>query len=73
MTVLVLTVGCAAVVIFGNAHLGWMPDVIEDRHYSQVGGTANVANLGAAGVFATLTVVLVRTLPALPARSPAYP
>ena len=60
----VLTVGCAAVVIFGNAHCGWMPDVIEDRHYSQVGGTVNVANLGAAGVFATVTVVLVRTLPA---------
>jgi MFS transporter, PAT family, beta-lactamase induction signal transducer AmpG len=60
----VLTVGCAAVVIFGNAHCGWMPDVIEDRHYSQVGGTVNVANLGAAGVFATLAVVLVRTLPA---------
>ncbi len=58
----VVTVGCAAVVIFGNAHGGWMPDVIDDRHYSHVGGTANVANLGAAGLFATLTVVLVRTL-----------
>lgn len=60
----VLTVGCAAVVIFGNAHAGWMPDVIDDRHYSHVGGTASVANLGAAGLFAAMTVVLVRTLPA---------
>jgi PAT family beta-lactamase induction signal transducer AmpG len=59
-----LTVGCTAAVIFGNAHGGWMPDVIEDKHYSAVGGTSNVANLGAAGLFATLTVVLVRTLPA---------
>lgn len=59
-----LTAGCAAVVIFGNAHAGWMPDVIDDRHYSHVGGTASVANLGAAGLFAALTVVLVRTLPA---------
>jgi MFS transporter, PAT family, beta-lactamase induction signal transducer AmpG len=59
-----LTLGCTAAVIFGNAHGGWMPDVIEDKHYSQVGGTINVANLGAAGAFATLTVVLVRTLPA---------
>ena len=59
----VVTTGCAAVVIFGNAHAGWMPDVIEDKHYSQVGGTSNVANLGAAGLFATLAVVLVRTLP----------
>jgi hypothetical protein len=39
-----------------------MPDVIDDRHYSHVGGTANVANLGAAGLFATLTVVMVRML-----------
>jgi len=31
------------------------------------GATTNVANLGAAGLFATLTVVLVRTLPAVPA------
>ena len=63
----VLTAGCAAAVIFGNAHQGWMPDVIEDEHYSHVGATTNVANLGAAGLFATLTVVLVRTLPGLPA------
>jgi PAT family beta-lactamase induction signal transducer AmpG len=59
----VVTAGCAAAVIFGNALSGWMPDVIEDKHYSQVGGTINIANLGAAGLFATLTVVLVRTLP----------
>jgi PAT family beta-lactamase induction signal transducer AmpG len=63
----VLTAGCTAAVMFGNTHQGWMPDVIEDKHYSHVGATTNVANLGAAGVFATLTVVLVRTLPALPA------
>jgi hypothetical protein len=53
--------------MFGSAHQGWMPDVIEDKHYSHVGATTNMANLGAAGLFATLTVVLVRTLPALPA------
>jgi PAT family beta-lactamase induction signal transducer AmpG len=59
----VLTAGCAAVVIFGNAHQGWMPDVVQDEHYSAVGGTSNIANLGAAGLFATLAVVLMRTLP----------
>ncbi len=59
----VVTAGCTAAVIFGNALGGWMPDVIEDKHYSQVGGTYNIANLGAAGLFATLTIVLVRTLP----------
>ena len=63
----VLTAGCTAAVIFGNAHQGWLPDVILDEHYSHVGATTNIANLGAAGLFATLTVVLVRTLTALPA------
>jgi PAT family beta-lactamase induction signal transducer AmpG len=57
-----LTAGTTAAVIFGNAHQGWMPDVIQDKHYSHVGATTNIANLGAAGLFATLTVVLVRTL-----------
>jgi PAT family beta-lactamase induction signal transducer AmpG len=60
----VLTAGCAAAVIFGNAHQGWMPDVVHDKHYSAVGGASNIANLGAAGLFATLAVVLIRTLPA---------
>jgi PAT family beta-lactamase induction signal transducer AmpG len=59
-----LATGCTAAVLFGNAHGGWMPDVIEDKHYSAVGGTSNIANLGAAGLFAALAVVLVRTLPA---------
>lgn len=55
----VLTIGCAAAVIFGNAHGGWMPDVIRDEHYSTVGGTANIANLGAAGMFAWITVAVM--------------
>ena len=58
-----LTVGCTATVMFGNALMGWLPDMIEDKHYGQVGAWSNVANLGAAGVFGTLAVVLVRTLP----------
>ena len=59
----VLTIGCTAIVIFGNAHQGWMPDVISDQHYSHVGATSNVANIGMAGAFAALTVFLVRQLP----------
>src|SRR4051794_26651375 len=34
----VLTTGCTAAVLFGNSHAGWMPDVIQDHNYSQVGG-----------------------------------
>lgn len=63
----VLTIGCTAIVIFGNAHQGWMPDVIDDRHYSHVGATSNVANIGVAGAFAALTVFLVRHLSAVSA------
>ena len=62
--IVVVTLGCASTVLFGNAHGGWMPHVIEDKHYAQVGGTSNIANLGAAGAFAWLTVHLMRTLPA---------
>ena len=59
----VLTVGCTAIVIFGNAHQGWMPDVIADKHYSHVGATTNVANIGMAGAFAWFTIFAVRHLP----------
>jgi PAT family beta-lactamase induction signal transducer AmpG len=62
---IVLTIGCTATVMFGNAHGGWMPDVIQDQHYSQVGGTVNIANLGAAGAFAALAVAVVRACPAV--------
>src|ERR1700733_13070993 len=58
-----LTAGCAAIVMYGNAVMGWLVDIIEDKHYGQVGAWSNVANLGAAGVFGTLTVILVRTMP----------
>lgn len=65
-TVLV-TFGCMSTVLFGSAVSGWLADVIEDRDYNQVGAFSNIANLGAAGVFSALSVVLIRTLPAVPA------
>lgn len=58
-----LAMGCTAVVMYGNALGGWLPNIIEDKHYGQVGAWSNVANLGAAGLFGTLAVVLVRHLP----------
>jgi MFS transporter, PAT family, beta-lactamase induction signal transducer AmpG len=63
----VLTLGCTATVLFGNAHQGWMPDVVQDKHFSAVGATTTVANLGAAGLFAWLTVGLLRTMSPHPA------
>jgi len=59
----VVTLGCTAAVLFSTAHQGWMPDAVEGKHYSAVGGVSQVANLGAAGIFAWGTVHLVRTLP----------
>ena len=57
-----LMLGSTAVVMYGNALLGWLPDIIEDKHYRQVGAWSTIANLGAAGIFGTLAVVLVRNL-----------
>jgi PAT family beta-lactamase induction signal transducer AmpG len=61
MTV-VLVGGCAAIVIGGNAIGGWIPDLVGDEYYDRVGAVTNIANLGAAGVFGTLSVLLVRVL-----------
>lgn len=58
----VLTLGCTFAVLFINAHQGWMPDVISEEHYSHVGATTNIGNLGAAGLFTSVTVLLVRNL-----------
>ena len=45
----VVTAGCAAIVMFGNTHGGSMPDVIEDKHYSQVGGIEQRGEPGGCG------------------------
>jgi MFS transporter, PAT family, beta-lactamase induction signal transducer AmpG len=63
----VVTFGCVSTVLFGSAVYGWLADVIEDRDYNQVGAFSNIANLGAAGIFSALSVVLIRRLSATPA------
>jgi PAT family beta-lactamase induction signal transducer AmpG len=63
----VVTIGCVSTVLFGSAVWSWLADVIEDRHYNQVGAWSNIANLGAAGIFSALTVVLVRRIAVIPA------
>ena len=61
-----LTISCAAVVLYSNAVQSSAPDIVSDEEYDAMSGWFNVANLGAAGVFSAVTVVLVRWLP-LPA------
>jgi PAT family beta-lactamase induction signal transducer AmpG len=62
----VLTASCACVVLYSNSVQGWAPDAISDAEYDAMSGWFNVANLGAAGVFSAVAVVMVRVLP-LPA------
>jgi len=62
LTVL-LTASSVAVVLYMNAIQSWAPDIVSAAEYDAMGGWFNVANLGAAGVFSTLTIIFVRLLP----------
>ena len=61
-----LTASCTAVVLYSNAVKGWAPDIVTDAEYNTMSSWLNIANLGAAGVFSAVGVVMVRVLP-LPA------
>jgi PAT family beta-lactamase induction signal transducer AmpG len=58
-----LTVSCVAAALYSSSIQSWGPDCVHDAEYDKLSGWFNVANLGAAGVFSTLVVVFVRTLP----------
>lgn len=58
-----LTASCACVVLYSNSVQGWAPDAVTNAEYDSMSGWLNVANLGAAGVFSAVSVVLVRWLP----------
>ncbi len=59
------TFSCTAAVMYGNALGGWSVDALPSSDYGWLGAWGNVANLGAAGCFGSLTVFLIRGL-ALP-------
>ncbi len=61
-----LTAGCCCIALYSSAVGGWIVNILSDAEYDGVSGWLNVANLGAAGVFGAVSVVLVRRLP-LPA------
>ena len=58
-----LTASCASIVLYSNSVAGWTPDIVTDAEFDTMSGWFNVANLGAAGLFSAVVVVLVRTLP----------
>jgi PAT family beta-lactamase induction signal transducer AmpG len=57
-----LTASCAAAVLYSTSINGWMPDIVTDEEYNAVSGWINIANLGAAGVFSAVIVLLIRVL-----------
>jgi PAT family beta-lactamase induction signal transducer AmpG len=58
-----LTASCASIVLYSNSVQGWAPDAVGEGEYDAMSGWLNVANLGAAGVFSMVCVVLLRVLP----------
>jgi PAT family beta-lactamase induction signal transducer AmpG len=58
-----LTLSCLAVVLYSTSVQGWAPDIVGGSEVDTMSGWLNVANLGAAGVFGAVAVVLVRVLP----------
>jgi PAT family beta-lactamase induction signal transducer AmpG len=58
-----LTLSCLAVVLYSTSVQGWAPDIVGDAEVDTMSGWLNIANLGAAGVFGAVAVVLVRVMP----------
>jgi hypothetical protein len=50
-------------VLYGNALAGWQVDCQHTDDFGWLGAWTNIANLGAAGVFGSLSVHLIRGLP----------
>ncbi len=61
-----LTASCCCVALYSYAMSGWMVNILTDAEYDGASGWFNVANLGAAGLFSAVSVVLIRWL-SLPA------
>jgi PAT family beta-lactamase induction signal transducer AmpG len=59
-----LTLGTISIVMFAGALTGWMPDLVNEEQQSWLGAWMNVANIGAAGAFGTLAIMLMRHTPA---------
>ena len=61
-----LTASCCCITLYSNAMSGWIVNILTDAEYDGVSGWFNVANLGAAGLFGAVSVLLIRVL-SLPA------
>ena len=57
------TLGCASGVVAGNSLAALLIEVVHQNSFGSLGGWVNVANLGAAGLFGTITILLVQKAP----------
>jgi PAT family beta-lactamase induction signal transducer AmpG len=62
-----MTLGCVGAVFYGNALGGWQVDTLHTDDFGWLGAWVNIANLGAAGSFGTLSIHIIRTLPPMAA------
>jgi MFS transporter, PAT family, beta-lactamase induction signal transducer AmpG len=58
-----LTTSCVSAVLYSNSIGGWAPDILAEAEYDTMSGWFNVANLGAAGIFGAVAVIMVRVFP----------
>ena len=57
------TGACVGAVMYANALGGWQVDVLHSDDFGWLGAWTNIANLGAAGCFGSLSVHIIRVLP----------
>lgn len=58
-----LTSSCVCAVLYSTSVAGAAPDALGEAEYDTMSAWFNTANLGAAGLFSTIVVLLVRHLP----------
>jgi len=58
-----IALACVGAVFYGNALGSWQVDTLHTDDFGWLGAWVNIANLGAAGSFGTLSVKIIRTLP----------
>jgi PAT family beta-lactamase induction signal transducer AmpG len=59
----VVTLGCAAAALGGNALGAVLIETVDEGYFGRIGAWYNVANLGAAGMFGTIAIFILRYQP----------
>ena len=57
------TLACVAAVLGGNSLAALLIELVDQKSFGSLGSWVNVANLGAAGLFGTVTILLVQKAP----------